>query len=401
MNESVLTWGKARRPKRMPVTGYSEPADDVLTELAADVFSPLRRRDQRLKAEQYLHGLLHARGRKSMRNIAATLAGPAAEQGLQHFISNSTWDWQLVRARLARHLDRVSPPEAWVVQPLHIPKAGNQSAGVETRYVPEYGQVMSGQQAFGVWFADREGSTPVNWRLYLPPSWVGDPVRRSRTEIPEEVAEEHPEACAVAAVTGLRGWGLGTRPVLLDARLPELRPVLGRLRAEHMPVLARTTGSARFEVADPAVPGYGAGPVAAQRIVEAVRGLRRPVAWTDPAGGWGTRTSLYVQVRVRFPQGGEAVLLGEWRDPHRPPVQLWVSTLADTPGEELVRLSKLSRRVARDTAEEGSRVGLRDFEGRSFPGWHRHMTLASVALAAGTLGAARRHFGPLPARLTA
>ncbi|CAM5640480.1 hypothetical protein SAURM35S_09798 [Streptomyces aurantiogriseus] len=52
------------------------------------------------------------------------------------------------------------------------------------------------------------------------------------------------------------------------------------------------------------------------------------------------------------------------------------------------------RRVARDLATVGDRVGLRDFEGRSFRGWHRHTTLAAVAHAASLLTGVTDASGP-------
>jgi SRSO17 transposase len=51
----------------------------------------------------------------------------------------------------------------------------------------------------------------------------------------------------------------------------------------------------------------------------------------------------------------------------------------------LLRLTKLTRRVHRDFTEVGEEVGLRDFVGRSYRGWHRHITLASAAHAAAVL----------------
>jgi SRSO17 transposase len=64
---------------------------------------------------------------------------------------------------------------------------------------------------------------------------------------------------------------------------------------------------------------------------------------------------------------------------------LWLSNLATAPLEHLVRLSQLTHRVTQDSAVVADRVGLRDFSGRSFNGWHRHVTLASVAHAAAVL----------------
>ena len=81
------------------------------------------------------------------------------------------------------------------------------------------------------------------------------------------------------------------------------------------------------------------------------------------------------------------VLLGEWDDPRRAPSRVWISDLTGSPVGSLLRLTKLARRVERDFVEVGEGAGLRDFVGRSFRGWHRHITLASAAHAATVLAA--------------
>lgn len=57
---------------------------------------------------------------------------------------------------------------------------------------------------------------------------------------------------------------------------------------------------------------------------------------------------------------------------------IWLSNMVDTPVPMLLGLGRVLCRVRADR-ETCTRVGMRDFEGRSFPGWHRHMTLVSVA----------------------
>ena len=52
---------------------------------------------------------------------------------------------------------------------------------------------------------------------------------------------------------------------------------------------------------------------------------------------------------------------------------------ADTPIVELVRLGKLRWRIEQDYRELKGALGLDHFEGRSFLGWHHHVTLVSVA----------------------
>ena len=101
-------------------------------------------------------------------------------------------------------------------------------------------------------------------------------------------------------------------------------------------------------------------------------------------------TSHFIAVRVRpasrriprAPDGGlpECWLLAEWPPEADEPTGYWLSDLpADTPIAELVRLAKIRWRVEHDYRELKTGLGLDHFEGRSFTGWHRHVTLAVLA----------------------
>ena len=52
---------------------------------------------------------------------------------------------------------------------------------------------------------------------------------------------------------------------------------------------------------------------------------------------------------------------------------------AETTLAELVRLAKLRWRIELDYRELKEALGLDHFEGRSFRGWHHHVTLVSLA----------------------
>jgi hypothetical protein len=368
-------------------------SDDIVAELCTVLFSLMSRRDRRLRAEQYLRGLLTTPGRKSIRNIAAHLGGAAVEQSLHHFISSSAWDWRPLRIALADYLEHTAAPHAWVIRPIHIPKAGNHSVGVDQHFAPHLGQVFRGQQALGVWLASPELSAPVNWRMVLPEPWLNDPERREQAEVPEGVGLESTEECAVSAVAQMaQGWNIPRRPVLLDLRRGGICTAIGRLAAGGLHFVARISPSCRLAVADPALPGYRAGALPAQRILELVKGMRAPVAWRDAAQGNTLRTTLAAAVQVTLPGPAGArprrlLLLGEWTDPAHPPSRLWVTGMTHLPVGSLLRIAKLNGRVEADFARIGDRAGLRDFVGRSFGGWHRHMTLASMAHTAIALGA--------------
>ncbi len=76
--------------------------ETVLADLCSVFFASLPRSDQRRRGLEYIRGLLNARGRKSIRNIATVLGGPGTEQSLHHFVSSSPWDWRPVRRSVAR-----------------------------------------------------------------------------------------------------------------------------------------------------------------------------------------------------------------------------------------------------------------------------------------------------------
>src|SRR3954451_9686929 len=75
-------------------------------------------------------------------------------------------------------------------------------------------------------------------------------------------------------------------------------------------------------------------------------------------------------------------LLVEWPPGEDEPTDYWLSNLpADTPLPTLVGLAKIRWRVEHDYRELKDGFGLDHFEGRSYLGWHRHVTLAALAQA--------------------
>ncbi len=367
--------------------------DALLTGICSTVLSSLPRSDQRRKGLQYVRGLLGAEGRKSIRNIATVVGGQAAEQSLHHFIASSTWDWAPVRRALAQHLARIAPPQAWVLRPMLIPKAGEHSVGVDRRFVPALGQMLNAQQAIGVWAASADSSYPVKWRLRLPEAWVDDQPRRSQAAIPEGLDAESLGDCAVAAFQAMTSqWGLPVRPVVLDARETDALCLVRRLRALGVPFLVRVGGPLQLT---PAAAPFGARRTAeaapAWQLISSARDLRRPVV--DFGHATNTpRTSLVAGVPVRLPncagragQGEELLLLGVSLPGQRHPAELWLTDLTQAQPAALLRLARLLERVDRDFEQVADQVGIRDFAGRSFSGWHRHVTLASTAHAVAML----------------
>jgi hypothetical protein len=399
IDDSLLTMPAAQRPAG-PSAAHHSWDDGSLSELSDVLFASLVRSDQRRRGNDYLRGLLRASGRRSIRNIATELGGSATEQSLHHFISSSTWDWVPVRRALARHLDDNVPPLAWVVRPMVIPKTGENSVGVERQYIPEAGQVLNAQRAVGVWAATEQTSTPVNWRLHLSPAWLDDTSRRRQAAVPADVVAQPLGESTIDACLETAGWGPSGRPVVLDARGMDVAAMVQRFRAAGLPFLARVGSAFRLGVTDRALVSRATQPLPSGQIAAMARDRLRPVMWRDHTAAQ-TRYSLATAVRVRLPLDGrdaargaaraaDLALLGVTEDRRRLPADLWITDLVRTPPAVLVRLGRLTGRVQRNFEETADQLGIRDFTGRSYHGWHRHMTLASAAHAVAMLRAARR-----------
>jgi SRSO17 transposase len=138
-------------------------------------------------------------------------------------------------------------------------------------------------------------------------------------------------------------------------------------------------------------------------VITAGKHAAQPVQWREGSrrgsghSGFKRMYSRFVALRIR-PAGREirkAVdgpelpacwLLAEWPASEPEPVQFWLSNLPDdTPLTTLVRHAKLRWRVDHDYREMKQALGLAHFEGRTWNGWHHHVTLVSAAHAFCTL----------------
>lgn len=81
-----------------------------------------------------------------------------------------------------------------------------------------------------------------------------------------------------------------------------------------------------------------------------------------------------------------STVLLEWPAGQNAPTGSWISNLPpDTPVADLVRWAKMRWRIEHDYRELKHGLGLDHFEGRTWRGWHHHVTLVTAAQAFLTL----------------
>jgi SRSO17 transposase len=370
----------------------------------------LVRSEQRKWSGVYLRGLMLDGKRKSIEPMAARLAD-GDEQGLQQFVNQSPWDERVVRANLARRMCGELAPEAWIVDDTGFVKKGRFSVGVGRQYSGTLGRVDNCQIGVSINAASDVASCPLDWRIFLPEAWDDDEERRAKAHVPDELRHRQKWRLALDMIDELEQCGLVPPLVGADAGYGEITAFRQGLDERQIPyvVQIKSGTSAYPEHVKPHKPewsGRGRPPAARYRdqpaslkelALAAGKRAARGITWRE--GSRGRMHSRFLALRVR-PANRELRaaaresdtelaarwLLVEWRSDADAPTDYWLSSLpVDTDLKTLVRLAKLRWRIEHDYRELKDALGLDHFEGRSYRGWHHHVTCVSVAHAFLTL----------------
>jgi SRSO17 transposase len=249
--------------------------------------------------------------------------------------------------------------------------------------------------------------------LFVPQEWSHDAARRQKTGMPEGVGHREKWRLALDTFDELAGWGLVPPVVVADAgygQNADFRAGLSERGIGYV-VAVRSDVTVHPHGAEPLTPswsGNGRKPQPRYRgmpssVASLAAGQGRQtfteVTWRE--GSRGPMRSHFLALRVR-PAGvrarrlaqaaataehgqwdgvlPEATLLAEWPDGTEAPSDYWLSSLpTSTPLTELVRLAKIRWRIEHDYRELKHGLGLDHFEGRSWAGWHHHVTLVTAA----------------------
>ncbi|MFK4548163.1 SRSO17 transposase [Streptomyces tendae] len=338
-----------------------------LSEFVADVFASVPRRDQQRWGGCYLRGLMLDGRRKSVQPMAERLPD-GNMQALQQFVNQPPWDPLPVRQRIAQRLTEVVTPEVWVVDDVSFPKCGTASVGVARQYCGAVGKRANCQVAVSVHAATDTASCPLNC-VADAGYGVSTPFRLGLEErglayvlalTGKEVA--HPEN-ALPHQPDYRGLGPPTLPRYCTP-------------PHAVSVLASEAGDGRFTEVTWRCGSKGV--MTSRFAVLTVRPAgKQSLAAAQEAGDGRNRWDGVLPART---------LLVEWPDGQDAPTGYWISNLpVTTPVTDLVRWAKMRWRIEHDYRELKHGLGLDHFEGRTWRGWHHHVTLVTAAQAFFTL----------------
>ena len=339
----------------------------------------------------YAFGILGDGERKSAEPIAARACGDLrrakqAHDKVLHFLARSKWSDRAVRLEATRYvveaLSQREPISVWIVDETGFLKQGSHSVGVQRQYTGSAGKVANCQIGVSLAIATRTEHVPIDFELYLPRCWTENPKRRRKARIPTEVrfktkidlALEMIERAALAEIPGeiiLGDSVYGDSPVFRNTV---------RMLGFDFGVQVQSTTRVVALNRD----GRPTGRVvsAVQLAQQRGRSSFRRFTWRDGSKHKLSSHFLFQRVKttaddgLSFQEREPVWLVIEWPEGEPQPTKSILTTLPRRMSKkEIIRIVKERWRIERTYQDLKGELGLDHFEGRSFPGWHHHVSV--------------------------
>ena len=353
-------------------------------------------RDKRKRASfaMYGFGILGNAERKSAEPLAALACGDPEladpmHQRLLHFLADAKWDDQRVRGMAASYaLEAMSarePVTTWIVDDTGFLKQGTHSVGVQRQYTGSAGKIANCQIGVSLTVATATEHLPIDFELYLPQSWTDDASKRREGHIPDEVPFQTKLSLALGMIRRAKQAGVPGDTLLVDSAYGDSNDFRDEVRSlgfDYAVGVHSTTNVLLLRDNDK----HRSGP---RRLmsVEDLGIWLGPSAYRRITWRGGTKNKLYSRfclrrVKIAHDDGTDLAkreplwLLIEWPKGEPRPTKFWLTTLPKRMSKKrLVRNVKERWRTERAYEDLKGELGLDHFEGRSFRGWHHHVSV--------------------------
>lgn len=368
--------------------GAEKRFDDYLDQIGG----LLRDKRQRASFAIYAAGLLSDGERKSMEPMAARASGDpglvsAMHHRLMHFTTTRAWEDGPVRRLATRYavdeLERHEPITTWIIDDTGFLKQGSHSPGVQRQYTGSAGKRTNCQIGVSLVVANSYAEVPIDFRLYIPESWANDRARCKAAHIPDDVGYSPKWRLGLDMIESAVEADIPSGIVLADSAygtVGEFRERLGELG------LTYAVGVKKNIIVRRVCAGGRLGqPMSVEQLARRLKSRFRKTTWRE-----GSKVSLhsrFARVRVVAGSGDDDQrvsqwLLIEWPENEDAPTEYILSTLPKSLSvKQLVRSTKNRWRVERSYEDLKGQLGLDHYEGRSFIGWHHHVTVALACYA--------------------
>lgn len=355
---------------------------------------------QRGAFRRYLLGLLSDSPRKSMSAMLARVSDPGSYQAFQHFLTHAPWDAERLWRRLRTQLP--TRTGVLILDGTGFPKQGAYSVGVARQYSGTLGKIANCQVAVTAALWTGAQAWFLGAKLYLSDTWL-TPEQRARARIPSTVRFQEKWRLALTLLRQVRAAEIRVTAVLADAEFGDnsrLRDYLHRAGLPYALGVSSTItvfrGTPALHPARPIARGRprvrptlpaGVVPLAAHALVASWPARQwRTIRWRNQPGAHPWQAS-FAAARVtpahawrqrRLPP--EVWLLAEHDQGATPRTKYYlIDGPVTTSLRALVHLAHQRWAIEQQYQELKDELGLDHFEGRSLPGWERHVALTALA----------------------
>jgi len=381
-----------------------------LEEYFGRIGAHLKDRRKRQSFAMYAFGLFGEGGRKSAEPIAARASGDPqrvknVHDKLLHFLARAPWDDRKVRQVAAEYAIEVlaerEPITTWIIDDTGFLKQGEHSVGVQRQYTGSAGKIANCQIGVSLAVATSTEQLPIDFELYLPRLWTDDPARRAKVRIPEKTEFQTKTELALEMIGRASLANIPGDIILADSAYgdcADFRNTIRILGFDFAVAVKRTTQVVQIDT-------RGRVRGRAWSVAELAERLGRR-AFRNLTWRQGTKTPLcsrfaFVRVKTTHDDGielGEREplwLIIEWPQGEEAATKFILTTLPRRMSKkQIVRIVKERWRTERMYEDLKGELGLDHFEGRSFPGWHHHVSVVLCCYAFVVAERARFFFPP-------
>src|SRR4029453_4095364 len=363
----------------------------------------------------YLQGLLSQLPRKNAEAIAAWV--DVERQVIQDFIGTVPWDHcPLVAVLVGQVAERLGEPDGIIAfDPSSFPKRGTHSVGVKRQWCGHRGKVDNCQVGVFMGYVSRHAHALLDFRLSLPDDWARDEQRRQECHVPLEVRYQTRQEQCLEMLDAWgeqvpHGWVTGDDEL---GRHTRFRHELRERSERYVLGVPCNTTIRDLEAPLPAYAGRGRPSKAPWQSVTQWRQDLDAEAWTHLTVRDGEKGPVEIEmVRRRVqtqierkctgPEEGLVVTRQPLSDDrtwgprasrdatdqdaryryhyYLSPTCVSKGELAEPTLAALARIIKAGACIEASFKRGKSEVGMDEYQGRTWGGWHPHIALSLLAV---------------------
>lgn len=375
----------------------------------AQIGAYLRDKRKRESFAMYAFGLLGDGERKSAEPMAArACSDPTKALGthhkLCHFVGQSTWDDHAVRLTAARYamaaLSAREPVTTWSIDDTGFLKQGHESVGVHRQYTGSAGKITNCQIGVSLSVASCTEHLPIDFELYLPTLWTDDAAKRIKAKIPATRQFQTKIDLALGMIKRAVRDGIPGEVLLADSAYGESHVFRAAVRLFGFDYAVGVHAPMKVWCLDAQEQCVGEAIGARDLGVQLGPDSFRRVTWREGTSRDLSSRFCFRRVKVAQDDGIDSALrepvwlMMEWPDGEPTPTKFTLTTLPQRMSKkQIVRIVKERWRTERVYEELKGELGLDHYEGRSFVGWHHHVSVVLCCFAF-VLAERVQHFPP-------